>query len=239
MTRRTHQRRGFTLPELIVGSVIVAMIASSVVLSLSQAIDGERRSRARQEAVRRANAGADQIARDVRAFAREEELFNARVLLFPGNLRGDSAGELLMFSTASRSAPTAGQGDGRRPAGATYEAQYRLREDTRSEGVPGTGDDPSHVLWRRVDSLPDQYVDAGGIEFPVVEGVRTLRLFAHDGDNWTDQWDTDTDGYPYAVRIEVTATSNDGRYTERAVRVVPLDRVPLPFTPALDVSGAR
>ena len=238
-TRRA--RRGFTLPELIVGGVIVALIASSVVLSLSQAIDAERKSRARQEAVGRANTLADRIARDLRGVAREGELFYTRVLVFTGEVGGDNASELLLVTQVNDARPPATLGEGRTPTSGTREVQYRLRSDTRRDGVPG-GDDPGHVAWRRVDDLPDEFVDAGGVVYPVATGIRSLQIAAHDGEEWTSEWDSDALGYPHAVRGEVRATSDDGSYTQQAIRVVSIDRVPLPvqqqFPEALTGGGA-
>lgn len=231
-------RRGFTLPELIVGSVIVAMIATSVVIALSQSLDAERRSRARQEAVSRANAAADRIARDARALARTHDLVNTRLWIRDARKGADEADELLMVATASRT-PLPAQPDApRRPTGGTYEVQYRLFDDPRREGVPGGDQEPASVLRRRVDDLPDEFIDAGGIDYPVVVGVRSVKLQAFDGEDWLDTWDTDLAGYPYALRIEVRATSDDGSVTDRVSRIVPFDRVPLPITPILDAGGA-
>ncbi|MEM1424078.1 MAG: hypothetical protein AAGH64_08755 [Planctomycetota bacterium] len=224
---RARTRGGFTLPELIVGGVVVALIASSVVLSLSQAIDSEQRSRSRQEATRRANALADRIAQDMRSIARESELFYTRVLLAPGSVSGDTASELLLVAEATGSRPPATTGEGRTPTGATREVQYRVVRDDRREGVPG-GDDEAHIAWRRIDDLPDEFVDAGGVVYPVATGIRSVLVQAHDGEGWTDEWDSDVLGYPHALRVEVRATSDSGEHTPRAVRVVAIDRVPLP-----------
>lgn len=228
---RARSHRGFTLAELVVGGIVIALIAASVTVALSQALDAERRARARQEAVRRANAAADVVARDLRAIARQGELFYTHLRVDQGNIGSDSADELLLVATSSRSTPAIVDARGnRRPSGATYEAQYRLVRDPRRDGVPG-GDEPALVLLRRVDDLPDIYDDAGGVVYPIVSGVRSFDVRVHDGRDWTDGWDTDSLGYPYAVRVEVEAVSDDGSVTERAVRVVPIDRVPLPFTP--------
>ena len=224
---RVRTRRGFTLPELIVGGVVVALIASSIVLSLSQAIDSEQRSRSRQEATRRANALADRIALDMRSIARESELFYTRVLLAPGRVRGDNASELLRVTQSTGSRPPATIGEGRTPTGATREVQYRVVADARRDGVPG-GDDEAHVAWRRVDDLPDEFDDSGGVVYPVATGIRSVVIQAYDGEDWTDEWNSDILGYPYALRVEVRATSDSGDHTQRAIRVVAIDRVPLP-----------
>ncbi|GAB4543780.1 MAG: hypothetical protein Tsb0013_00260 [Phycisphaerales bacterium] len=232
--RRRAARRGFTLPELIVGGVIVALIASSVVLSLSQAIDAERRSRARQQAVQRANALADTIARDVRSVERSAELVDTSLRIGAG----DFGSELLVVTEATRSTPPVRAGDARSPTAGTYEVQYRLQRDPRRDGVPG-GNDPAHVMWRRVDQLPDRFVDAGGVAYPIATGIRSVRLRAFDGEDWLDDWDTDQLGYPHAIEIRVTAISDNNDYTIEARRIVAVDRVPLPIPQQFNVAGGN
>jgi hypothetical protein len=58
-----------------------------------------------------------------------------------------------------------------------------------------------------------------------------VRIQAFDGTTWFDDWDTDSDGYPHAVRVTVTARSDDGSVTRVSRRTIAVDRVPLPVTP--------
>jgi len=41
-------------------------------------------------------------------------------------------------------------------------------------------------------------------------------------------WDSDTDGYPHALRVTLVALADDGKTTAVARRVISLDRTPLP-----------
>jgi hypothetical protein len=81
--------------------------------------------------------------------------------------------------------------------GGEYETQYRIVRD-------GDGD----VLWLRRDPAPDDNGEGGGIALPVVEGVVGVSIEAYDGESWYPDWDSDSMGLPWALRITVTATGD-------------------------------
>jgi prepilin-type N-terminal cleavage/methylation domain-containing protein len=222
-------RRGFTLIELVVSSILIAMVTGAVTVALSQSLRAQAAAEARQAAMRRAQAAAEQIARDVRAVVREGDLFQARLLLTDG-APGD---ELLLFTTSYRAArPTSDRAEGGR-----YEVQYRLASGAMEAAAFGSGG--GLTLFRRVDPQPDDTPAGGGVVFPVIDGITSLSIDAHDGEQWLPAWDSDFEGYPHAVRIRVTARSDNGSRTAAALRTVPIDRVPLPFVQVrVDQGGA-
>ncbi len=234
MANHASKRRrpsGFTIVELVVASVITALVAGAVVVSLSRILDIERAARDRQEALHRAQAAADAIAGDIRGAIRDGDLFKAQVQLRDGVLSSAAADEILLFVRTQREIARATADT--RPTGDVFEVQYRLRDDTRA----GAEDD-ARVLWRRIDAVPDDTLDGGGVVFPLVEGIESVSITAFDGNSWTSSWFSDTQGYPHAIRIEVEARSVSGDRSARAMRVVPIDRVPAPyFRPRLDEGG--
>jgi len=205
-------RHAFTLVELIVTTVIGVVIAGAVTTSISQFLRARSASASRHEAYSRAESAAARIATDLLNTVRNPDLLYSRISITPG--ASDASDELLVLTKSTRPL----RGDEYNPEGDEYESQFRI--------APGANGRPA--LWRRLDPGLDLYVDAGGIAAPVVPGVIGLSLEGYDGTEWFDKWDSDTDGLPHAVRVTITALSDDGRTRAVARRLVAIDRVPLP-----------
>lgn len=219
--------RGFTLIELLVGVLVTAGICGATTVALSQALKARSNSESRRQAFSRASAAADRLALDLKNTVRDGDLYNCRVVIADGG-QGESASDQLLLFTRSlqptRSVASIPEGD-------RFEVQYRVQPDTRPAtkapargAAPGTG-----VLWRRVDPVPDDVPDGGGVAFPLVERVAGVSIEAFDSKGWYPSWDSDRDGLPHAVKVTVWATSEDGSQRAPARRVVALDRVPVPF----------
>jgi prepilin-type N-terminal cleavage/methylation domain-containing protein len=222
-------RRGFTLVELIAASVIVAMIGGATTLVIFR-MGRTQRAAANQEAYSRADFAAELMARDVLTVNRDPNLTFARLAVrYGGQSQPEAArDELTLLSvTGRRVRPNPSHNEG-----PVHEVQYRVGTGSGPAvlGVSGVAESPTALL-RREDPNPDEYLDAGGVVTPVVPGVVAVRIQAFDGTSWFDDWDTDTDGYPHAVRVTVTARSDDGRVTRVSRRTIAVDRVPLPVTP--------
>lgn len=225
---RRH-RRGFTLVELIAASVIVAMIGGATTLVIFR-MGRTQRAAANQEAYSRADFAAELMARDVLTVNRDPNLTFARLSVrYGGQAQPEAArDELTMLSvTGRRVRPNPSHNEG-----PVHEVQYRVGTGSGPAvlSVSGVAETPTALL-RREDPNPDEYLDAGGVVTPVVPGVVGVRIQAFDGTTWFDDWDTDSDGYPHAVRVTVTARSDDGSVTRVSRRTIAVDRVPLPVTP--------
>ncbi len=222
------RRRAFTLVELVVAAVIAALVAGSAVGAVSQMLRLKAKSLARQQAFERADIAAGRMALDLCNIVRHHNLQFARVTVSDGGA-GDSARDgLLLLIRSSR--PVRNEEDG--AEGGEYEVQYRVAPvSDLSNGGPTNKNMPRDVtpaLWRRCDPAFDAYQDAGGVAVPLVRGVKALSIEAYNGEEWLQQWDSDTDGYPYAVRVVVTVDSDDGLATAVARRTIAIDRTPTP-----------
>ena len=216
-------RRGFTIVELILAGVIAAMVLGALTVSMSQIVQAKSISRERLDAYVRADVALRNLRRDIVSTLRRDDLFFTRLVIENDSINSQlgqmDRDTLLVFNhrlRASREIDYNGEG-------VEYETAYRIDDD---EWGP--------VLWQRRDALPDQYPTAGGIVSPIAEGVVSLALEAYDGEQWLQDWDSDYDGIPHAVRVTVRAS---GHLPNQPVldaplatlrTIVPIERTPIP-----------
>lgn len=231
----SHQRRAFTIAEIIVALVITGFLALATSIAVSQTVRARDASVARVEAHMRAETAASRIAADVENAVRDPEVIFTRLLIV-NRASGADMDEILLFTRSLRLVrPRAEQGEG-----GEYECQYRLQPAAPGaiggiamSGAQANSYQPVYSLWRRADPVPDEYPDAGGVAAAIVTGMASLSIRAYNGSSWLDSWDSDRDGYPHAVVITAVATDNSGRYSATARRLVALDRTPIPEVPVV------
>ncbi len=226
MSHRTRHissqaRRAFTLAELIVASIILAVVVGATTIAIAQAIRSRDTATAAGDAFSRAELAASRMAADAGQALRDGNLKYTKIAITRGSPAGKSSQGLLLFTHLARNVRS---GDDV-PEGDEYEVQYRLEPDLTANRSTGP---TSYTLWRRTDPVPDDVIDGGGVASPLTDGVLTLDLDAYDGSAWQTDWDSDVDGYPHALRVVVTATDDQGRRTATARRVVAFDRTPRP-----------
>lgn len=214
MVNRRLTLPAFTVVELLVGLVIGALVLGAASMSISRMVSARTASVARQMAFSRAQAAAGRIALDLQAAARSSDLTFAKVAVTDGGPQPQSRDELLLLMTSHR--PLRGI-DGL-PEGQLFESQYRV----------APAPDGMSTLWRRVDTGFDLAVDGGGIATPAFRGVVSLSVQAYDNAAWFEEWDSDSDGLPHAIRVTVIATDDSSRVLATARRLIALDRVPVP-----------
>jgi hypothetical protein len=217
------RRSGFTLIELLLAGVITAFVVGSVAVALSQLSRARTTSRERFDTFLKADAALERIRRDVASTIRHEDLFWCRVLIDTDTQNTDAGvmprSELLIFTSRLRPIREIDYNG----EGTEFESQYRIVDDVNGP-----------VLWNRVDAVLDEYPMGGGIATPVVDGVAGLLVEAYDGEAWYDQWDSDVDGIPHALRVTVIAAAPDLSWrpvpTSAELRtVIALDRAPPPL----------
>lgn len=214
-------RRGFTLVEVIIATLIAAFVLGSLATSIGQLARARDTSKVRLDAHLRADRALSEIRRDVASIVRHEDLHWTRLHIRDGMYRVSPTeefdrDEILIFTTNLRAVHDMDfQGEGMQ-----HEVQYRIE----------TGEYGS-ALWQRRDPVPDETPFGGGIATPTVSGIIGLTFEAYDGFEWHRRWDSDEFGLPYAVRITIIASGNrngDDLYdAPRAVlrTVVAIDRV--------------
>ena len=233
--RRNRTRRGFTLVELIVAGMAGMLVVGAVTISLFQSARARSATKSRLVAYSRATAAMDQLRREISSTIRRSDLFETRILLYDemtptpaGDMERD---ELLVYNISLRpTRPNEYSGEGQE-----YESHFRI------------GDDDTGVsLWQRRDPVLDEWGDGGGIASPVAAGIVGLEIEAYDGQSWYEEWDSDVDGIPWAIKITVTASGNelgDDPYSDDELftmmrTVIALDRVmPPPPPPPLEEDG--
>lgn len=210
----------FTLIELIVATVMIAVLVGATTMAVSSAVRSRDRGGARADASSRARLAASLIAADLHNTLRASDLSESRLAILRTGSPSLALDGLLLFSHIASPIRSLSQ----QPEGDECESQFRLEP---SPELPGL-----FTLWNRRQPVPDDYPDAGGVAVPLVDGLRSLRIEAYNGSSWLDTWDSDTDGFPHAVRLTIQASDDSGKTILTARRVVAFDRVPLP--PPLD-----
>lgn len=212
--------RGFTLVEVLVAGVIAAFIIGSISMTVGQLARTKNSSRARLTAHLRADSALSEMRADIASVIRDSDLFYTQLMIID-DVRDTPVGEMdrdevLLFNTRFRAVRDLSyQGEGME-----YESYYRVEEDRRGP-----------VLWQRRDPVPDRYTLGGGRAIPAVEGIVGISFEAYDGLDWFQQWDSDEDGLPVAVRITVVAsghTDDEDLATAPLATlrtVVPIDRL--------------
>jgi type II secretion system protein J len=240
---RARRTPAFTLVELIVALTLTAVAAGSVALVLSNASRTRDGARGRIEAFTRAELAANLIATDATNSLRDSDLYFTRVVVKNSSTAGGASqsgdhDELLLMTHIVR--PTRSTDE--QPESDEAEVQYRVIDtSTAPDGRKTTGpaQNPLERLWRRVDAGPDDVQEAGGVASPVVDGIIGLSLQASDGESWYDEWDSDYDGLPHALRVTVTARDDAGRYQKFARRTIAFDRPPLVGTSVSEESAEQ
>ena len=223
-TARQRVSRGFTLVEIIVAGVIMAMLFGAIAVSLGQITSAKNTSRERMDAYIRADMALRSIQADLLSVLRRQDLFQTWVLLEDDSQEIDNIelarDWIVVFNNHLRAIRTIDYNG----EGIEYESSWQVLDD-----------DDGPVLWQRRDALPDTYPRAGGLINPVVEGIVELNIEAWDGEQWLSEWDSDYDGIPRGFRITVTATGakpgEEGQLNAPLVTlrtVAPLDRSPHP-----------
>ncbi len=225
-----REPRAFTLVELLIAGTIAVLIAVVITSSLSQFGRAREVCKLRMDAHVRAVGALDTVRKELQSTLRSDDLFHCRVLIVDDHTAtvADAPGlevdrdELLVYNTRLRTVrETEYNGDGQE-----FETHLRIEDD-----------DLGSALWMRADSQPDQYERGGGTAMPLMDGVVSLRFEAYDGSTWRDEWDSDLDGLPWALRVTVRALGNEpGAQIDPLVRdlvtlqtVVPIDRASPPL----------
>lgn len=221
-----HARSGLTLVELVVGIVILSLVVSMVASSISSIGKARTIAVGRADAFAQARVAVDAVAAAVVQIARDQDLQQARFVLTSEANGAHAADELLMLIRSIDPV----RGEYGEPEASDREVQFRIGD---ASGNPTFGRGSESLLWRRIDPALDQYLDGGGIAVVIASGIESLSIEAFDGESWQQTWDSDRDGLPWGVRVNVTAHDARGKVRADGHRLIAIDRVATPW-PAED-----
>ncbi len=223
--RPAASQRGFTLIELVVASVIASILAGAATISIRRLADGRDRSAQRQAAVESVNSITRSIARDMANIVRDTRLLDTIVRIEDTTSSGaDQHDEILLFCRSMRPVRPVSDDDPTYRESTIHEVSYRLKTDPVVTGV----------IWRRADPIVDENYEGGGVAVPLGVNIRSLDFEAFDGTTWLSTWDSDTDGLPHALRVTCRGVIPSTGAEVASRLTVAIDRIPLPFDPAVD-----
>ncbi len=204
---------GFTLLEVLIAITILAVMAGIV---FSVFLGSTSRSRALEEEMElRQTAGSvlNLIAEDLKgAYVHPGSVpfFLGRDLF---NRENPADGVDLMTTAVLPVNPMTVSGD-------LAEVGYTLIHEADNE--VGT-------LYRREDAPPEEPGDDGGSSFEMSDRVLSLNFRYSDGDNWSDEWDSQDQALdnmkgkiPNEIEIEITMEHQDSRVTLRTIVSPPM-----------------
>lgn len=218
-------RRGFTLIELVVATVIAGILAGAATMSIRRLADGRDRSAERQAAVESVYSITRYIARDMANIVRDTSLVDTIVRINDtAGSTADQHDEVLLFCRSLRPVRPETNEDVSYRESDIHEVHYRLKPDPALTGV----------LWRRADPIVDENYQGGGVAVPLGVHIASLDFEAYNGTAWVSTWDSDIDGLPHALRVTCRGVipSTGAQVVSRMS--VAIDRIPLPFDPAVD-----
>lgn len=230
MNRRRTQSRGFTLLEMIVAMMMVAIIAGALYASLNTAFRAKRRAEAAIVPIRAAGIALDIVARDLDS------------VMIPNAETLNTESEVLYLAGPFQGLPQGGDG-----ADASWMSFYTDGSDNTpdiplSEGVRRVEftlarDGNTTVLVRRIA----RNILSGDLNIPAEEeeilctDVRTFTLKFFDGVDWYDTWDSttllDADGNPaiptmvqidLVLNVEGVSIPTEEADTYRVTKLIPI-----------------
>lgn len=217
--------KGFTLIEILIAIVLLAVISLLLWQSMGSAIGSKDRSEKRDQAYRGASLAVDRIARDLSmavlytsmdflGVSGSAEQMMKSVLI--GTNEGDQ--DKLTFDTIShvRYLKDMKESD-------LAEVTYFLEKEDLEEGVEDEAMSGLHALKKREKSPPDTETDTGGSVQTLLGGVKELnfRYFDAVKNEFKDEWDTTKIDYANRLprAVEITLIVQDPLDEDATIRM--------------------
>jgi len=184
-----RHKKGFTLLEVMVASVIGAFIAMvsvgtlRIVTTAKETVDGNT------IVADELRFAANMIRNDIGNLYRDRNPQNVRLI---GTIEEGETGPVVSLTMH-----VVGMVKARRdePEGDVYEVQYYLRKD-----------EDNSALMRRVCAVAgaeDKNETAGGILTAVTENIVDFGVLYYDGDEWLGEWDQNRVSLPELVEVSL------------------------------------
>ncbi len=189
-----NKNKGFTLIELMLSAVILTIIISVVYACFRGALSAHKRTEAKIELYQNARIALEQISMDVRSTFADSQFIGF------DRTSGDNDTDVLDFVTVKGGFSEGDSVD----YYDLYEVGYFIDSDasTLEEG-----------LQRRVQKIPDNDVQTGGIVSELAPMVKSLDLKYKDKSQWKSTWGIDESrkiplgeigNLPLAVEVSLT-----------------------------------
>lgn len=198
-----RRNSAFTLVELIAAATIAVLVAGATVAMLRSILSARRRVDGQMALQQEARAAVQAIATALRNACRGTDGQGA--LVGVNAHLGDMPADRVRLFTVSRRAVRPGQ-----PESDVKECEFRLTAPGR-----GSAEAALPALVRRTDPTRNAEPDGGGVVEHVARNVLGLDLAYHDGVEWRKDWPEKKQGWPLAVRIELTVADGDARGARR------------------------
>ncbi len=186
-------RKGFTLVELLVASMIgvfVAVLAGAALKTVSVSAQMVEES---IETASEIKFASNRIAADLRNIYRDMDQSNTK---FVGIMeQGQTDGDIhLIFYMVGRTKARSDQVEGD-----VYEVEYFLAKNE---------DEDETLLMRRLWPNPDKEAEPGGILTVIAEDIEVFGVRFFDGMEWQMEWPEEANSVPEIVEVTLAAGKN-------------------------------
>jgi len=183
-----YSKKGFTLLEMLIASMIGAFVILVGVGALRAVSSGGRVVENHFDAAAELRYAKSRIAADLVNVYRDKNYDYTKLLgtllEVDGNLTS-----VITFYTVSRIKARTGQ-----PEGDVYEVEYFMRKDEQNS-----------VLMRRQWPNPDPNSEPGGILSVIAEDIDLFAVRYFDGTDWLTEWTQDMGKFPELVEVSLAA----------------------------------
>lgn len=183
-------RRGFTLLEVLVASVIGAFIAATAVATLRAVTASREKIDANVSSSAELRFAAEMIRKDLVNLYRDQDMSNVK-LIYDTTMGYGGGLNVLTMHTVNRIKARPGEVEAD-----VYEVEYFLAQN-----------DEKSTLMRRLEPYPYEKEERGGIMYPVSEVIAGFEVRFLDGQSneWLDTWSEENQSLPLLVEVYLAA----------------------------------
>lgn len=179
-------KRGFTLVEVMVASMIGAFIAIVAVGTLKAVSASAQMLDENIESTAEVRFASKLIANDLMNLYMDSNSLNSMLIGTIEESEGDFFSELVLYSVGRAKARID------EPEGDVYEVEYYLVKDEEKSS-----------LMRRLWPNPDEVSTPGGILSVIAEDVNSFVVRYFDGEQWQIDWPEELESIPELVEVVI------------------------------------
>lgn len=199
--RTGHDRKGFTLVEVMAASVIGAFIALVAVGTLRTVTGARERVEANCRCAEELRFAADMVRTDMMNLYRDTDAGKTKLV----GILTEAEDGLIMDLTMR----VVGTGPARpgQPEGDVYEVQYFLHKEEKDEMEKS-------VLMRRlcpIVGMEDDIESQGGILTGIAEDIVDFSVQFFDGSEWQTEWPPEENLLPGLVEVSLAGQAGDDK----------------------------